>query len=102
MATANVFGVPMCPDQDSAHITHLQIISIWHFDIFFKLKPPQPITGLFLPVWYNLRQYLHSVVSTDSVTFFFFAKAASTGFTALRFFPRFWVSSPYCSQRCLS
>ena len=24
MATADVFGVPMCPDQDSAHITHLQ------------------------------------------------------------------------------
>ena len=53
----------------------------------------------FLPVWYTLPQYLHSTVSADSITFFFFAKAASTGFTALRYLPFFL---PSCSRRCLS
>ena len=39
MATADVIGVPMCLNQDSAYITHWQfhidnLTSVWHFDIF--------------------------------------------------------------------
>ena len=49
MATANVIGVPMCPDQDSVYITHIDnFTSIWYFDIFFNLNHLSPLQGYFV------------------------------------------------------
>ena len=57
MATANVIGVPLCPNQDSAYITHWQFHIFLTFYIFrwfkFTLKPPYTVAigNFFSAIW---------------------------------------------------